>query len=63
MQVPTCFDACEYYSCFDEVSFLYVKGFKMEQRATIEFCVKLKKAATETLKSAYVGECFSGTCV
>jgi hypothetical protein len=32
-----------------------VEGFKMEQRAAIKFCVKLKKTATETfemLKSA-----------
>jgi transposase len=34
----------------------------MEQRAAIKFCVKLKKAATETfemLKSAYGEECLS----
>jgi hypothetical protein len=37
-----------------------VEGFKMEQRAAIKFCVKLKKTATETfqmLKSVYVEEC------
>jgi hypothetical protein len=28
--------------------FRRVEGFKMEQRAAIEFCVILKKAATET---------------
>jgi hypothetical protein len=36
--------------------FCCVKGFKMEQRAVIKFCVKLKKTATETfemLKSVY----------
>jgi hypothetical protein len=36
----------------------------MEQRATIKFCVKLKKTATETfemLKSAYGEECLSRT--
>jgi hypothetical protein len=35
--------------------FRHVKGFKMEQRAAIKFCVKLKKTATKTfemLKSA-----------
>jgi hypothetical protein len=41
--------------------FRCVEGFKMEQRAAIKFCVKLKKTATETfemLKSAY-GEEFN----
>jgi hypothetical protein len=38
----------------------------MEQREAIKFCVKLKKAATETfeiLKSAYDEECLSRTSV
>jgi hypothetical protein len=36
----------------------------MEQRATIKFCVKLKKTATETfevLKSEYDKDCLSRT--
>jgi hypothetical protein len=38
----------------------------MEQRAAIKFCVKLKKAVTETfemLKSPYSEECLSRTSV
>jgi hypothetical protein len=38
----------------------------MERRTAIEFCVKLKKTATETsemLKNAYVDECLSRTDV
>jgi hypothetical protein len=53
-------DAYEDYSCFDGVSFFHVEGFKMERRAAIKFCVKLKKTATETFemwKSAYGEEC------
>jgi hypothetical protein len=41
-----------------------VEGFKMEQRAAIKFCVKLKKTATETfemLKNAYGEECLLRT--
>jgi hypothetical protein len=43
-----------------------VEGFEMEQRAAIKFCVKLKKAATETfemLRSVYSEECLSRTSV
>jgi hypothetical protein len=39
-----------------------VEGFKMVQRASIKFCVKLKKTATETFKmskNAYDEECLS----
>jgi hypothetical protein len=46
--------------------FRRVGGIKMEQRAAIKFCVKLKKTATETfgmLKSAYGEECLSRTNV
>jgi hypothetical protein len=42
------------------VSFHCVEDFKMEQRAVIKFCVKLKKTAAKTfemLKSAYGEEC------
>jgi hypothetical protein len=43
-------DAYEDYSCFGEVSFLgRVEVFKMEQRAAIKFCAKLKKTATENI--------------
>jgi hypothetical protein len=56
------FDAYEDYNCFGEVSFFRrVEGFKMERRAGIKFCEKLKKTATETfemLKSAYREECY-----
>jgi hypothetical protein len=41
-----------------------VEGFKMEQRAAINICAKLKKTATETfemLKSAYNEEFLSRT--
>jgi hypothetical protein len=47
-------------------AFLCVKGFKMEQRAVVKFCVKLKKTATETfemLRSSYGEECLSRTNV
>jgi hypothetical protein len=43
-----------------------VEGFKMEQRAAMKFCVKLKKTATETfemLKNEYSKECLSRTSV
>jgi hypothetical protein len=46
--------------------FRRVEGFKMEQRAAIKFCVKLKKTTNETfemLKSAYREECLSRTSV
>jgi hypothetical protein len=46
--------------------FRRVEGFKMEQKAATEFCVNLKKTATETfemLKSAYGEECVSRTSV
>jgi hypothetical protein len=46
--------------------FRHIECFKMEQRAAIKFCVKLKKTATETfemLKSAYVEEYISRTNV
>jgi hypothetical protein len=42
----------------------HVEGFKMEQRAAIKFCVKLKETATEMfemLKSAYAEESLSRT--
>jgi hypothetical protein len=46
--------------------FRHVEGFEMEKRATIKFCVKLKKPTTETfemLKSTYGEECLSRTSV
>jgi hypothetical protein len=49
-----------------KVVFRRVEVFKMEQRAVITFCVKLKKTATETfemLKSVYSEECLSRTSV
>jgi hypothetical protein len=56
-------DAYEDCSCVGEVSFFVVLNVsKWEQRATIKFCVKLKKTATETfamLKNAYGEECLS----
>jgi hypothetical protein len=56
--------AYEDYNCSGDVSFFrHVEGLKMEQRAVIKFCVKLKKTATETfemLKSAHIEECLSG---
>jgi hypothetical protein len=48
------------------VFFRRVEGFKMERRAAIKFCAKLKKTAIETfekLKSAYGEECLSRTGV
>jgi hypothetical protein len=61
-QVSSCLvDSYEDYSCFGGVSFFRrVEGFKIEQRAAIEFYVKLKITATETfemVKSAYGEEC------
>jgi hypothetical protein len=42
-QVSALVDACEDYSCFGEVIFFcHVEGFKMEQRAAIKFCVRLR---------------------
>jgi hypothetical protein len=46
-----------------KVFFLHVKDCKMEQRAAIKFCIKLKKTATEMLKNAYGKECLSRTSV
>jgi hypothetical protein len=46
--------------------FYRVEGLKMERRAAIKYCVKLKKTITETfemLKSAYGEECLSRTSV
>jgi hypothetical protein len=44
-------DAFENFYCFGEVSFFsHVEGLKMERRAVIKFCVKLKKTATETFE-------------
>jgi hypothetical protein len=46
--------------------FCHVGVFKMDQRAAIKFCVKLKKTATETfemLKSEYGEEFLSRTNV
>jgi hypothetical protein len=46
--------------------FCSIEGFKMEQRAAINFCAKLKIMATETfemLKTAYGEECLSRTSV
>jgi hypothetical protein len=65
VQVSTCLvDAYEDYNCFDEVIFFcHVKGFKMEQRAAIKFCVKLKKTAFEMLKRAYGEKCLSRTSI
>jgi hypothetical protein len=43
-----------------------LEGFKLEQRAVIKFCAKLKKTATEMfemLKSAYSEDCLSRTSV
>jgi hypothetical protein len=52
MKVSTCLvDAYEDYNCFGEVSFFRpVEGFKMKQRAAINYCVELKKTATETFE-------------
>jgi rRNA-processing protein FCF1 len=44
---------------FVKLVFRRFEGFKMEQRAAIKFCVKLKKKATETfeiLKNVYGGD-------
>jgi hypothetical protein len=49
-----------------KIVFCHIKGCKVEQRAVIKFCVKLKKTATEMfemLKSVYVEECLSRTSV
>jgi transposase len=49
-----------------KLDFRRVEGFRIEQRAVIKFCVKLKKTATETLEmliSAYGEECLSRTSV
>jgi hypothetical protein len=46
--------------------FCFVEGSKVEQRAAIKFCVKLKKTATQTFemfKSSYSEECLSRTNV
>jgi hypothetical protein len=51
-------DAYDDYNCFGEGS------FKTEQGVMFQFCVKLKKTATETfemLKSAYGEECLLRT--
>jgi hypothetical protein len=48
------------------VFFRRVEGFKMEHRATIKFCVKLKKTTAETfeiLNSVYGGEFLLRTSV
>jgi hypothetical protein len=65
MQASTCLvDAYEDYNCFGEVSFFVMsKVSEMERRAAIKFCVKLKKTATEMLKSVYGEECLSRTSV
>jgi hypothetical protein len=47
VQVSTCFfDAYKDYNCFGEV-FRHVEDFEMEERASMKFCVTLKKTATE----------------
>jgi hypothetical protein len=56
----------EDYSCVGEGNFFRVEVFKIEQRAAIKFCVKLKKTAIETfemLESAYGEECLLRTSV
>jgi hypothetical protein len=48
------------------IVFHHVRGFKMEERAAIKFCVQLKNTATETfevLNKAYGEECLSRTSV
>jgi NADH:ubiquinone oxidoreductase subunit C len=66
VQVSTCLvDSYGNYNCFGEDSFFYhSKSFKVEQRAAIKFCEKLKNTATEmfqTLKSVYGEEYLSRT--
>jgi hypothetical protein len=67
VQVSTCLvEAYEDYNCFEVSFFCRVERFKMEQRAAIECCVKLKTTATEMLeilKSAYAEELIKNKCV
>jgi hypothetical protein len=67
VKLSSCFINAYDYNCFGEVCSSHrVEGFKMEQRAAMKFCVKLKKTVIETfelLKSGYCEECLHRTSV
>jgi hypothetical protein len=69
VQVSACLvDAYGDSNCFGEVSFFVVSNVSKWNKATIKFCLKLKKTATETFamfKSVYGEErlCRRSVCV